>query len=125
MPLCFCRHVFLHLKTLVAVTVVITIVVKTLVHKSNPGTIKGYIEFHEVTEAPVQGGNNFAGSGTCSAAPVITGDDTNGYEITLTFATRIEEPAIGTYGVAFYSQYDAFGMRADNSENMYFDDVSC
>ena len=93
-------------------------------HKSNPGTIKGYIEFHEVTEAPVQGGNNFAGNSTCSAAPVITGDDTNGYEITLTFATRIEEPAIGTYGVAFYSQYDAFGMRADNSENMYFDDVT-
>ena len=93
-------------------------------HKNNPGTIKGYIEFHEITEAPVQGGNCFAGNTTCSADPVITGDDASGYQITLTFATKIAEPAIGTYGVAYYSQYDAFGMRVDNSENMYFDDVT-
>lgn len=93
-------------------------------HKNNPGRIKGYIEFHEVTEAPVQGGNCFAGDATCSADPVITGDDTSGYQITLTFATPIAEPSIGTYGVAFYSQYDAFGMRVDNSENFKFDDVT-
>ena len=93
-------------------------------HVASPGTIKGYIEFHEVTEAPVQGGNCFAGDATCATAPVITGNDTDGYQITLTFANRISEPSIGTYGVAFYSQYDAFGMRVDNSENMYFDNVT-
>lgn len=93
-------------------------------HKSNPGRIKGYIEFHEVTEAPVQGGNCFAGDATCAADPVITGNENEGYEITLSFASRIAEPAIGTYGVAYYSQYDAFGLKVDRCENVYWDNIN-
>ena len=93
-------------------------------HKASGGTVKGYLEFHDTTEAPLQSGNFFAGTGTCSGTPVITGDDQNGYEITLTFTTRINEPAIGTYGTIYYSQYDAYGMRTVDSKNMYFDDIT-
>ena len=93
-------------------------------HKSSYNTVKGYLEFHEVTEAPVQGGNFFAGSGTCSGAPVITGNATDGYEITLTFATPIVEPSLGTYGCVFFTQYDGYGTKINDCKNIYLDDIT-
>ncbi len=93
-------------------------------HKQAGGTVKGYLEFHDVTEAPLQGGNFYAGTGTCSSNPVITGDDANGYEMVLTFATPIAEPPLGTYATVFYSQYDAYGMKVNACENVYVDDIT-
>ena len=93
-------------------------------HKSSYNTVKGYLEFHEVTEAPVQGGNFFAGSGTCSGTPVISGNATDGYTITLTFSTPIVEPSLGTYGCVFFSQYDGYGTKINDCKNIYLDNIT-
>lgn len=93
-------------------------------HRLSGGKVKGYLEFHEATEAPLQTGNFFAGTTTCSSDPVITGNETDGYEITLTFTTKINEPPIGIYGSVYFTQYDAVGVSVNNSKNTYFDDLT-
>ncbi len=83
--------------------------------------IRSWVEFDHNYKAPLEGGN-FIVDGCTSYE--VEGDASTGYTLKVNFASPISRSRNKTFVAVQFSQYDAYGMSFNNSENIYIENVT-
>jgi len=88
---------------------------------ANKRGIRSYVEFDARNKTAPRDNGNFVVDNFKDYT--LTKKD-DAYEMTITFKGSITRPRIDTYAAIQFSQYDAYGMTINNSENIYVENVT-
>ena len=91
-------------------------------------SLKSYLEFNEITRAPLEGGNFCTASEGFVTGRTINGNETDGYEIVVQFGEAYKagfsDEALGHYAALAFSMYVYNGFVYDNCEDVYMENVT-
>lgn len=96
--------------------------------KASGESLKSYVEFNEITRAPLEGGNFCTASEGFITGHTISGDETEGYKIVVQFGeaytSAFSDKAEGHYAALAFSMYVYNGFVYDNCEDVYMENVT-